>query len=72
MRNISREMSMNEKGLSLKAFIKYYALPIMLGILVCGIFGFFRAGPRGGLLAGGIGAAIGMVAGDFLSKRSRG
>ena len=62
---------MNGQSLTLKVFLKYYAPPIMLGILICGSWGFFRAGPRGGLLAGGFGAAIGMVVGDYLSKAMR-
>lgn len=59
---------MNTKGLTARAFIKHYALPIILGIVVWGVFGYLRAGPRGCLIGGGIGAAVGMVMGDFLNK----
>ena len=56
------------KNLSPVELIKSNGLFMLIGILVCGVTGYFIAGSDGRALGGGIGAALGLIVGVVLAK----
>ena len=49
-------------------FVKRNWLFMFVGIIICGLIGYFVAGSDGRALGGGIGAAVGLAVGGLVSK----
>jgi len=49
-------------------FVKQNGTFMFIGILVCGIAGYFIAGPEARALSGGIGAGLGLIVGGLNGK----
>ena len=58
-------MSNNQFGVE---YVKRNFAPMLIGLLVCGLAGYFLGGSDGRSLGSGVGAALGLIVGGLVSK----